>query len=72
MNSTGSIVASAVNLATEAFVANYMAMHGQTGQFQSVVWANGQPQGLGSASTYQKVIAFQQLPSVVNGLVPGL
>jgi hypothetical protein len=72
VNSTGSVVASAPNLAAEAFVANYLAMHGQVGQFQSVVWANGQAQGLGSASNYQKVVAFEQLPSVVNGLVPGL
>lgn len=70
VNSTGSIVASAVNLFTEAAVLNYMAMHGQAGQFQSVVWAGGQPQGLGSSSTYGPLIAFEQLPSVSNGQVP--
>ena len=69
VNATGSIVASAVNLFTEAVVLNYMAMHGQAGQFASVAWANGQAQGLGSAATYEPLIAFQQLPSVSNGQI---
>jgi hypothetical protein len=69
VNATGSIVASAVNLFTEAAVLNYMAMHGQAGQFASVAWANGQAQGLGSAATYGPLIAFQQLPSVSNGQI---
>lgn len=70
VNSTGSIVASAVNLATEAFVLNYMAMHGQAAQYQSVVYATGQAQGLGSSATYAPLIAFEQLPSVSNGQIP--
>jgi hypothetical protein len=72
VNSTGSIVASSVNLFTEAVVLNYMAMHGQSGQFASVQWASGQPQGLGSSATYGPLIAFEQLPSVSNGQVPSL
>ena len=70
VNATGSIVASSVNLFTEAAVLNYMAMHGMQGQFQSVVWANGQAQGLGSPATYTPLIAFEQLPSIVNGKIP--
>jgi hypothetical protein len=69
VNATGSIVASAVNLFTEAAVLNYMAMHGQEGQFASVSWANGQAQGLGSSATYTPLIAFQQLPSVSGGVI---
>jgi hypothetical protein len=73
VNSTSSIVASAPNLFAEAVVLNYMALHGQAGQFQSVVWAGGVPQGLGSAATYQSLIAFEQLPSVnSSGVIPGL
>jgi hypothetical protein len=72
VNATGSIVASAPNLFAEAVVLNYMAMHGQASQFESVVWAGGVPQGLGSASNYQSLIAFEQLTSVSGGVVPGL
>jgi hypothetical protein len=72
VNATGSIVANSVNLLAESVVLNYMALHGLEGSFENVVWAGGVPQGLGSASNYQSLIAFAQLPSVQNGVVPGL
>ncbi|HEX4050964.1 MAG TPA: hypothetical protein VHY19_08820 [Steroidobacteraceae bacterium] len=67
VNATGSVAANAVNLLAETVVLNYMALHGQESMFQDVVWANGVAQGLGSASTYQNLIAFQQAPSVSAG-----
>lgn len=69
VNATGSVAANAVNLLAETVVLNYMALHGQASAFQSVVWAGGVAQGLGSSTTYQNLIAFQQLPSVSNGLI---
>jgi hypothetical protein len=72
VNATGSIAANAVNLLAETVVLNYMALHGQESGFESMVWANGVHQGLGSAATYQSLIAFTQLPSVVGGIVQGL
>ncbi|HTT05092.1 MAG TPA: hypothetical protein VMF64_07360 [Steroidobacteraceae bacterium] len=69
VNATGSVAANAVNLLAETVVLNYMALHGQEAQFQNVVWANGVAQGLGSASTYQNLIAFQQTPSVSSGII---
>ncbi len=72
VNGTGSIAGNAVNLLAETAVLNYMALHGQEAAFQSMVWAGGVGQGLGSASTYQSLIAFSQLPSVSNGVVSSL
>ncbi len=73
VNATSSIVASAPNLFAESVVLNYMALHGQASQFQSVVWAGGVAQGLGSAANYQSLIAFEQLVSVnSSGIIPGL
>lgn len=69
VNSTGSIAANAVNLLAETVVLNYMALHGQESLFESMRWSGGIGQGLGSASTYQSLIAFSQLPSVSNGIV---
>ncbi len=69
VNATGSVAANAVNLLAETVVLNYMALHGQEGLFQNVTWAGGVAQGLGSSSTYQSLIAFQQLPSVSNGII---
>jgi hypothetical protein len=69
VNATGSVAANAVNLLAETVVLNYMALHGQEAQFQSVVWAGGVAQGLGSSSSYQNLIAFQQVPSVSNGII---
>jgi hypothetical protein len=64
VNSTGSIAANAVNLLAETVVLNYMALHGQEGQFESMVWSGGVGQGLGSSATYQSLIAFSKLASV--------
>lgn len=69
VNQTGSIAANAVNLLAETVVLNYMALHGQAGAFQAMQWANGISEGLGSSSTYQSLIAFAQLPSIVNGVI---
>ena len=69
VNATGSVAAGAVNLLAETVVLNYMALHGQAGSFQSVVWDGGVAQGLGSASSYQSLIAFEQLASVSGGLI---
>ncbi|HEX4023473.1 MAG TPA: hypothetical protein VHX52_02025 [Steroidobacteraceae bacterium] len=74
VNATGSIAANAVNLLAETVVLNYMALHGQATNFESVVWSGGVPQGLGSADNYKSLIAFTQLASVSGpgGTVPGL
>ncbi len=69
VNATGSVAANAVNLLAETIVLNYMALHGQASQFESVRWANGLGQGLGSASSYQNLIAFQPLNSVSGGVI---
>jgi hypothetical protein len=69
VNATGSVAAGAVNLLAETVVLNYMALHGQAGSFQNVVWDGGVAQGLGSSSSYQSLIAFEQLASVSGGLI---
>jgi hypothetical protein len=67
--STSSPAANAVNLLAETVILNYMALHGQAGAFQSMTYANGMGTGLGAASNYDKLIAFGQLSSVVNGQI---
>jgi len=69
VNSTSSPAANAVNLLAEAVILNYMALHGQAGAFQSMTYATGIGTGLGAASTYDSLIAFGQLSSVVNGVI---
>jgi hypothetical protein len=69
VNGTSSMAANAVNLLAETVILNYMALHGQAGAFQSLTYANGQPTGLGAASTYDSLIAFGQLASVTNGQI---
>jgi hypothetical protein len=69
VNATSSIAANAVNLLAETVVLNYMALHGQAGAFQSLTYASGIGTGLGPASTYDSLIAFGQLASVVNGQI---
>jgi hypothetical protein len=69
VNATSSVAANAVNLLAETVILNYMALHGQAGAFQSLTYATGQPTGLGAATTYDSVIAFGQLASVVNGQI---
>jgi hypothetical protein len=69
VNSTSSQAANAVNLLAETVILNYMALHGQAGAFQTLMYASGQSTGLGAASTYGSLIAFGQLASVVNGQI---
>jgi hypothetical protein len=69
VNSTSSPAANAVNLLAETVILNYMALHGQAGAFQSMTYASGIGTGLGAASTYDSLIAFGQLSSVVNGVI---
>jgi hypothetical protein len=67
--STSSPAANAVNLLAETVILNYMALHGQAGAFQTMTYATGTSTGLGAASNYDKLIAFGQLTSVVNGQI---
>jgi hypothetical protein len=67
--STSSPAANAVNLLAETVILNYMALHGQAGAFQTMIYATGLGTGLGAASNYDKLIAFGQLSSVVNGVI---
>jgi hypothetical protein len=69
VNSTSSPAANAVNLLAETVILNYMALHGQAGAFQSMTYATGVGTGLGAASSYDSLIAFGQLASVVNGVI---
>jgi hypothetical protein len=69
VNATGSVAANAVNLLAETVVLNYMALHGQESQFQSLAWANGLAENLGSSTSYANLVAFQQLPSISSGLI---
>jgi hypothetical protein len=64
--STGSPGANAVNLLAEMVVLNYMALHGQEGNFQTMHWANGVSTGLGSSGSYASLIG---LPQIVTGPV---
>ncbi len=67
--STSSPAANAVNLLAETVILNYMALHGQAGAFQTMTYGTGTGTGLGAASTYDSLIAFGQLSSVVNGVI---
>jgi len=69
VNGNSSQAANAVNLLAETVVLNYMALHGDEGAFEAMQWAGGLHQGLGASSTYQKLIAFGQLPSVASGQI---
>jgi hypothetical protein len=69
VNSTSSPAANAVNLLAETVILNYMALHGQAGAFQTMTYGTGTGTGLGAASTYDSLIAFGQLSSVVNGVI---
>jgi hypothetical protein len=64
--STGSPGANAVNLLAEMVVLNYMALHGQEGNFQNMHWASGVSTGLGSGGSYASLIG---LPQIVSGKV---
>jgi hypothetical protein len=72
VNATSSVAANAVNLLAETAVLNYMALHGQAGQYQSLMYGpapGNWAEGLGAASNYDSLIAFAQLPSVSNGVI---
>jgi hypothetical protein len=69
VNTTSSPASQAVNLLAETVVLNYMALHGQAGQFQNMQWASGLNTGLGSTAAYDSLIAFPQLASVSNGII---
>ena len=69
VNATSSPAANAVNLLAETVILNYMALHGQAGAFQTMTYGTGTGTGLGAASTYDSLIAFGQLSSVVNGVI---
>jgi hypothetical protein len=64
--STGSPGANAVNLLAEMVVLNYMALHGQEGNFQGMHWASGVSTGLGSSGSYASLIG---MPQIVSGPV---
>jgi hypothetical protein len=66
VDSTGSPGANAVNLLAEMVVLNYMALHGQEGNFQTMQWASGVSTGLGSSATYASLIG---MPQIVSGPV---
>ena len=60
-----------VNLLVESVVLNYLALHGQQGQFGTLFPNNG----LGNATLQDRMTAFNMLPGIVNGtigpLLPG-
>jgi hypothetical protein len=66
----GSVVTSsspagnAVNLLAETVILNYMALHGEEGQFQSKIPGSGL-----SAGQYDRLMAFAPLPGIVNGRI---
>lgn len=77
MDSGGSVqraatpAANNVNLLVESVALNYMALHGQQGQFGSLFPTNG----LGNATLQDRMTAFDLLPGITNGtigpLLPG-
>jgi hypothetical protein len=77
MDSGGSVqraatpAANNVNLLVESVVLNYMALHGEQGQFGARFPTNG----LGNATLQDRMTAFDMLPGIVNGrigtLLPG-
>ena len=54
-------IADEVTLLTQAIVLNYLAMHGQAGQLNSVLPGHG----LGSGGQLDPLIAFATLPSLI-------
>jgi len=64
VNGAGSPAASSVLLLVETVLLNYMALHGQTGQFQTVF----PTQALGNSAMLDRLAAFQP---IVNGTIPG-
>ena len=64
VNSAGSPGASSVLALVHTLLLNYMALHGQTGQFQQVF----PTQALGGSAMLDRLAAFQP---IVNGTIPG-
>jgi hypothetical protein len=60
VETSGSPAANNVNLLVETVVLNYMALHGQQGQFGNLFKGHG----LGSAATMDRLTAFQPLPGL--------
>ena len=54
-----------VNLLVETLVLNYMALHGQQGEFGNVFTGHG----LGNAQLQDSLTAFAQIASVNNGVI---
>lgn len=54
-----------VNLLVETIILNYMALHGEQGQFQIAFPGNG----LGDISNQQRYTAFQPLASISGGVI---
>jgi hypothetical protein len=61
VNTSSNPGANAVNLLAEMVVLNYMALHGQQGNFQNLKWASGLSTGLGSAAAYDSLIGINQI-----------
>ena len=60
-----------VNQLVQMVMLNYMALHGEQGNFSSVFANNGLVHGLGSDSSLDNYIAFQKLSSLGTGTVIG-
>lgn len=56
--------ANSAEIACDAIVANYMALHGLEGDFASLYAENGLTQSLGSGVQLDRYLAFERLPSV--------
>ncbi len=56
-----------VNLLVETVILNYMALHGEEGQFASTGFFPGH--GLGSVANRQRYTAFNQLASISGGII---
>jgi hypothetical protein len=58
VNTSSSPAANAVNLLAETVVLNYLALHNRAGEFASLRWATGLGTSLGSAASYDRLIAL--------------
>ncbi|WNO08950.1 hypothetical protein [Teredinibacter sp. KSP-S5-2] len=69
VETSSSPVANNVNQLVQAVMLNYMALHGEQAQFDSVLANRGLTHGLGSVATRDSLTAFTQLSSVQGGIV---
>ena len=58
-------MANNVNQLVNGVILNYMALHGEEGAFENVFPNHG----LGDANSRDRLMAFQQLPGIVNGQI---